>query len=294
MSRDYSQKNLRKASFKDENLSYVRFNNSDLRGADFSGSDLTGAVFTHVKTGITPKNTVLIFFAALLISLLSGYVAMLAGNTVQVMLNSRDPNLRLAGWITLGLSLAFILFSYWKGLGTAISQLIIPVVVTGLLLGGVFYITGLGTGKGMLYQVLALLLLVVMFIVGTVARAAAGVLSQVLFLVVALCGGMFGKSLGGGIGTVIMAVSCALISKRALSGAKGFDGLRKVACFITSRFGTSFRNTRLQNAMFNQSEISNADFTDTDVSMVAWNDSRRINCLIDDNWSKNAGDGNHK
>jgi hypothetical protein len=59
-----------------------------------------------------------------------------------------------------------------------------------------------------------------MFIVGTIARAAARTLSNILFMIVALSGGMFGKSVGGGIGTVAMAIACALMSKELLSGAK--------------------------------------------------------------------------
>jgi uncharacterized protein YjbI with pentapeptide repeats len=78
---------------------------------------------------------------------------------------------------------------------------------------------------------------------------------------------MFGKSLGGGLGTVIMAISCAIISKKALGDAKGFDSLRKVATFITKRFGTSFRNSQLASANFSKSKIHNADFTNADISL---------------------------
>ena len=70
MVRDYSKKNLQKESFKGEDLSYARFIESDLRGTDFTDCNLTGANFTHVKTGITPLNTILIFIAALAASLL--------------------------------------------------------------------------------------------------------------------------------------------------------------------------------------------------------------------------------
>ena len=62
MSVDYSKKNLQKASFKDENLASTSFLGSDIRGADFSGADLTGADFRHIKTGITPTTTGLLFF----------------------------------------------------------------------------------------------------------------------------------------------------------------------------------------------------------------------------------------
>ena len=71
MPKDYSNKNLQKAFFKDEYLGDANFTGSDLRGANFCGSDLTGANFTHVKTGITVINTILLFIPALVFSLIS-------------------------------------------------------------------------------------------------------------------------------------------------------------------------------------------------------------------------------
>jgi uncharacterized protein YjbI with pentapeptide repeats len=99
---------------------------------------------------------------------------------------------------------------------------------------------------------------------------------------------MFGKSLGGGIGTVIMAISCAVISKKALSGAKGFEGLRRIAHSITSKFGTSFRDTRLSHANFSGSKIRNSDFSNADISTVNWGDSKKINCVIQENRTGNG------
>jgi len=279
MLKDYSNKNLQRASFKNEDLSYASFRGSDLRGADFSGSNLIGADFTQVKTGITPANTVMIFFAALIVSLLSGYMAMLAGATVQGMVRSPDENVRLAGYASLVIVVAFIAFTYWKGLGDALRNLIIPACVLAVIIGIIAYVSGAGTGMGVVYLILSLLLVVLMFIVGTVARAAAGTLSNILFIIVALAGGMFGKSLGGGIGTVLMAISCALISKRALAGIKGFRGLRKIVFMITKRFGTSFRNSMLMDADFSQSQLRNSDFTNADVTFVNWSNSNKVNCI---------------
>ena len=293
MPKDYSNQNLQGASLRDRNLSYANFIDSDLRGADFTGSDLTGANFTHVKTGITTLNKILIFIVAFAVSLLSGYIAMLAGNTIQSMLKSPEPRIRIVGYITIGLVIAFIAFSFLRGGKNAIMQLLVPAAIVALIVGIAAKLSGLGTGMGMLYLILAIVLTAVMFIIGTVARSAAGAaLSNILFVVVAIGGGMFGKSLGGGIGTVIMAISCALISKKALSGAKGFDGLRRLACWITSRFGTSFRNSNLTDANFSNSAISNSDFTNADVSTVEWGDSRKMNCIINENWIK--GDGRKK
>jgi uncharacterized protein YjbI with pentapeptide repeats len=278
---DYSYQNLQNTSFENEDLRYARFENADLRGTNFTGANLAGADFSNVKTGIVPRNTILIFLVALAISALSGYIAMLAGNTVQHMLASQDNNIRAAGILTIIITVLFIVFAYWKGTTTAVKNLIVPFVVAAILVGVTAYFSGLGTGKGMLFLILALLLVLVMFIVGTVARATAGTLSNILFIIVALSGGMFGKSVGGGIGTVIMAIGCALVSKKALSGAKGYKGLRTIAFYITSKFGTSFRRCRMANADFSQSKkISNADFSNADISFVHWGKAKKVNCIL--------------
>ena len=292
MPKDYSHQNLQGISFRDKNLSYASFLESDIRGADFTGSDLTGANFTQVRTGITPLNKVFIFIVALAISAFSGYIAMLAGTTVQGMIASDDKNMKIAGISTIVIVLLFMAYAYWKGGGHAIRTFVLPLVLVAVLVGLVAYFSGLGTGKGMLYLILALILTVLMFIVGTIARTTAGAISNILFVIVALFGGFFGKTVGGGIGAVIMAIGCALISKRALSGAKGFDFLRTVACWITSRFGTSFRNSKLTEANFSKSELQNSDFSNADVSKVEWGDSRKMNCIINENWMK--GDGRKK
>ena len=276
---DFSQKNLQGVSFKSKNLNHAIFRNSDLRGADFTESDLTGADFSHVRTGITPLNTVFLFLAALAVSLLSGYFAMLTGQTIQMMIASPDSKIKAAGYVAIVMNLLFIAYAIWKGSGKAIRNFILPAVIVALIVAVVAYVTGAGTGKGMLYLVISLFFLVVMFIIGTVARAAAGMLSNILFIIVAIAGGMFGKSIGGGIGTVIMALSCAQISKRALSGAKGFETLRKIAFSITSRFGTSFRKAKLAGSDFTGSKIHNADFSNADISQVKWDGAKKMNCI---------------
>ena len=276
----YSNKNLQKASFKNEDLRNISFSGSDLRGADFSGSNLSGANLANARTGLTSMTVVLTFIGALAVSLLSGYIAMLAGRTVQLMIASEDVKVRIAAIICAVIIVSFIIYCYFKGINSAVKNLILPIVALAVLIGLIAKFSGLGSGKGMLYLVLTLLLVATMFIVGTIARATAGTLSSaILFVVVALGGGMFGKSLGGGIGTVIMAISCAIISKKALTDAKGFDDLKRIATFITRTFGTSFRNTVLSNANFSQSKIHNADFSEADLSTVNWADSKKINCI---------------
>jgi len=281
MAKDYSNKNLQNVSFKNEDLSNTIFANSDLRGVDFSGANLTCADLTHVKTGITPLNTILIFIGALIVSLISGYFAMLAGRTVDEMLASKEPNVRTIGIITIVITILFIVYAWRRGTGKAIKNLIIPFALLAATAGVIVTVSRLGTGYGILEQLLALMFVMIMFIVGTIARATANTLSVVLFLIVAVAGSVFGKSIGGGIGAAIMALACAQVSKRALSGAKGFDSLRKIAFYVTKKLGTSFRNAKLAEADFSQSKIRNADFTNADISLVNWGDSKKINCITD-------------
>ena len=88
---EYSNKDFQKASFRDEDLSDVNFSGSDLRGANLSGSNFVGANFSNVRTGIPPMIVVWLFLVSLATSLLSGYIAMLTGRTIQGLLKSGDP-----------------------------------------------------------------------------------------------------------------------------------------------------------------------------------------------------------
>src|SRR3954468_23070845 len=97
---DFTNQNLQGKRFRRQNLENADFSGTDLRGADFSYADLKGARFVKVKTGITMGSKILLFLLALVLSLLSGYIAMLAGRSGQVLLQSADPMLRTGGYIT--------------------------------------------------------------------------------------------------------------------------------------------------------------------------------------------------
>jgi hypothetical protein len=277
---DHSNKNLQNASFQNQDLSKANFSGSDLRGANFTGSNLSGADFTNVVTGVTPGNKAIIFATALVISVLSGYVAMLAGRTIQFMLKSDDPHLGLAGMITLVLYIIFIAYAWARGGGAAISNLILPTLGIALIIGLVAYFTGVGTGMGMAYLIVCNILLMVMFFIGTIAVTLGGTLSSILFLIVAATGLAFGRTLGGDLAPVVMAVACLLISRRALSGAKGFAVLKRISFNVTRNFGTSFRKSNLSAADFSRSRIHNADFSRAELSSVNWGDTKKVHCIV--------------
>ena len=148
MQKDYLSRNNKKVSFRNEDLNHARFYESDLRGVDFSGADLSGTCFINVKTGITPTNTFLFFLAALLLSALSGYIATLAGTTVQTMLASQNLQIRIIGMTTIVIIIIFIVYTYWKGGTNAITVLMVPIFFFSIIVGGISYFSGAGTGQG--------------------------------------------------------------------------------------------------------------------------------------------------
>lgn len=275
---DFSGKNLRNVSFRNADLPNAVFAKSDLRGADFHGANLTGANFAGALTGIIPLHARLIFIAALSLSLVSGYIAMITGQLIQSMINSSTQSTSITGYLAAVIFILFAGISVWRGVGYAAKNLITPVVILAALLAATSYLSGNNDPYAMDYLILSLLLIVITFVVGTTARAVAGSVSTIMFWIVAVLGSVYARSAGGGIGTVIMAIACVQISKRALGGAKGFELLRKLTTFITAKFGTSFRGANLDEANFSQTILHNTDFTKANTRLARWDNCQKINC----------------
>src|SRR5438309_5764007 len=239
MPKDHFDKDLHKTSFTNKDLRQAYFYKSDLRGVDFSGSDLSGAVFIDIKSGIKPLHKFWILFAALLASVLTGYTAMLSGGNIQAMLASEDLKIKVVACATIFVIIVFIGFIYWKGGFNAFVQLVIPVFLFFIVVGGIGYFSQANTTKIMVYGFFALVMVMVMLVMGTIARATTSSLSNILFLIIAVSGAVLGKTMGGFAAALIVAMSCALFSKRALSGGRGFEILRKLGLFFIIRLGTS-------------------------------------------------------
>ena len=95
---------------------------------------------------------------------------MLAGHTIQNMYHSADINVRIAGIACSVVIILFIVLSIWKGVGHSFRFLVLPVILFAFIVGLFSYLSGAGSGMGALYLTLAVLLVLIMFVVGTVAR----------------------------------------------------------------------------------------------------------------------------
>jgi len=272
----YAGQNLQGRSFKGADLQNANFSGADLRGADFSGANLMGTDFSTSITGMKISSKILIFTIALIISLFSGYLAMLVASTTWGMIKSTDKFEQIGGYVTVVFLVFFAAIASWKGLFKTIKKVLPFMIAIPVILGLFMVLTKLSSGKGSFYGLIALLLLVVMFVVGTISRATAGTLaSGILFIIVAIGGGIFGRTVGGGIGTVVMAISCAYISKHALKADNPDSMLRRIALTAGTWFGTSFKNADLRQANFSRAIISNTDFSGANLSGVDWTDSKK-------------------
>ena len=141
---DFSRKDLQGKSFKGENLQNADFSGADLRGADFSSSNLSGADFSKSKTGMRTKHIISVFIFALLVSLSSGYIAMLMGNEIRKLLASPDLNERISGYLTSGSISIFVIVALWKGLFNAVSRVFTIIIALAVISGLFAYFSGLG------------------------------------------------------------------------------------------------------------------------------------------------------
>jgi hypothetical protein len=273
---EFTGKNLQGKSFKGVDLQQANFSGSDLRGADFSGAKLMGADFSKSVTGMRISSKIMIFIVALIFSLFSGYIAMLVASTTWGMIKSADKAEHIGGYVTLVFLVFFAAIASWKGLFRTIKKVLPFMIAIPVILGLFMVLLRLSSGKGSFYGLIALLLLVFMFVVGTISRATAGTLaSTVLFIIVAIGGGVFGRTVGGGIGTVVLAISCAYISKNALKADNPDSILRKIALTVGTMFGTSFKNADLKKANFIGAVINNTDFSNANLEDVDWTDAKK-------------------
>jgi hypothetical protein len=277
---EFAGRNLQGKSFNGADLKYANFSGADLRGADFTGANLTGADFSKSTSGMKMSSKILIFLLALIISLFSGYLAMLVGTTVQGMVKSQVWNEHLAGYITTAFIVIFAAMASWKGLFKAIRWVLPFMIGIPVVLGLFMVLAGFGNGKGAFLGIYAMIMMTFMFVVGTISRATAGTLaSGILFIIVAVGGGIFGRTVGGGIGTVVLALTCAYISKHALKAENPTSVLRKIALTMGTYFGTSFRSANLNQANFSEATIKNTDFSKADLSGINWSKTKKLYTL---------------
>lgn len=204
-------------------------------------------------------------------------VAVSAGVTIGWAVDQMRNRLTAEQWdeVTEGGILGLVLIVlvaivFWKGFDVAIR---VVVVVYALLLG-------LGIIANLLWEEVewvavvratALVLFLVLAVgAGILGRVVGGVFGAWSMAIVAVLGGLASGQAEGGIAGVLVAVSMATISKRALRGDHRDLALRRVAHALARRWGTRFVDADLTGADFTGTDISGCDVRGATLVAVTW------------------------
>ena len=170
--------------------------------------------------------------------------------------------------------------TFWQGLGTTIKSFVSKILFSSLLLGVLVIVTGVGSGAGAIGIIFGLVLLTIVTVSATVARACAGTMSNILFFLVAIGGLLAGRIFGAGLGATVIAICSVLISKRALSGDRRDDLILRVTLTISSYFGTTFRQANLTHANFTNAQLLNTDFRQAVLTGVCWDNVQNLHLSL--------------
>jgi hypothetical protein len=263
---DYHGQNLRNRDFSRESLGSANFSDADIRGANFSDADLNGARFSRSRGGVPPMWVVAIVGAALLVAALVGIVAALATAAMAQRVATGDNTDRLAVVVITAIGITTIALATFKSFrlafttGTLLSALVLAVAVPILLIRDDFSL------RVTAISVIWLVAIVGTFAVGAIARATAGIISPIAFLVVAVVGAAAARTVGGTAFAVLIAVSAVILARRALSNPDGVKALHGGTHDFIHRRTTSYRRANLTSAIFTDATTGLSDFTDAVVT----------------------------
>ncbi|WP_366918567.1 pentapeptide repeat-containing protein [Acaryochloris sp. IP29b_bin.148] len=311
MDTDFSHKNLRGRTFRNQDLTEADFSHADLRGTNFTHAILRGANFSRAKAGIQRRWVVTLVLFTVLLAVMAGsivgyvsaflgfagsYKAELAGNILGgTVLATGVPILTLTIFCIImvrhGMGKAMGIGSLAAAMGIVLvamisqfepessTEIIVIFVILRLIMGlggigGVFLgAIGLTTAVMIARQV--------PFIVGL------GVLTGG---VVGLWEGVLGSQ-GEATAwdwvlpifiTLVLMGLVAHITRQGVKGAKKFSLIKALSTSLATARGTSFYGANLTDANFHQATLKSANFRQGLLTRTNWHqvhklDQARIN-----------------
>ncbi len=131
--RDFRGENLRGQNFRGQNLSGADFSECDIRGTNFKNAILKGTKFCKAKAGLQKRWVVGLLMVALLLIVLSSFSSKLIGSGVAILVHSSVREDRVGGWVSLAVSIIFVVFSYRQGLGRGLVAVAVALVGFGVV-----------------------------------------------------------------------------------------------------------------------------------------------------------------
>ena len=257
-------------SFRGQNLEGADFSGKDLRGANFTGANLRSANFTEAQIGVLPRVGVALLGLAILVAIACGVAIGWAVDEMRDRLTADEWD-QVAEGGSIGFLLLLLLgLIFWKGFDVAIKVvavvylMLVAINVVGNLIADDFEWLVLVRATAL---VVFLMLAIVAGMLGRVIGGVFGIWSVVL---VAGIGGIATGQSEGGIAGMVVAVSLALISKRAVRGDPRDRTLRKLSHRLVRRWGTRFVDADLTGADFTGTDAMRSDARGATVDDVIW------------------------
>lgn len=263
---DYRGQNLRNTNFSGQSLTGADFSEADIRGADFSDADLNGAQFSRSRGGVPPLWAATVVGVALLIASLVGVVAALATAAMAQRVTTGDSTDRIAvmviatiGVLTIGIA-TFRSIRLALVVGLVMTAAAIVVSMPILVIRGEFSLQVAAT------SVIWLAAVVGTFTVGAIARATAGIISPVAFLIIAVVGAVVARTSGGRVFAILISFAAVIVARRALANPDEVRWLHRGSHSFLLNKRTSYRRANLTNAVFTDAVTGPSDFTEATIT----------------------------
>ncbi len=263
---NFSNQDLRNRSFKGQNLDGANFSASDVRGCDFSNTSLRGANFENIKAGQTTK----IFFSLIAVTFITTIIVFHAVSQMIFGVIERTPESPVWVYgIALSISLAI------AGIACAAISLAkresifkrITTIISGATSGAILGFFYGGTAAGGKNPQVAIASAVIGALI--VAISSFYFKKGLMLITLSVAGTIYSYGFGFLVGTRAIAFLSTqnIIWGFGLSFLSliyiGFTliSLRYTIKQITTYCATSFRNSDITNANFNNAKLGFSDFT---------------------------------
>jgi len=257
-------------SFRGQALDGADFAGKDLRGADFTGADLRSASFREAKLGVAPRVGAAILGLGILVAIGTGMIIGWSVDEIRQETTAEEWD-EVATGGSLGVILLVLLgLIFWKGFDFAIKTIVIFYVVVAainivanLIWEEVEWLS--------LLRATALIVFVILAITaGLLGRVIGGVFGVWSVVLVAALGGLAIGQSEGGIAGIVVAMSSAIISKRAVRGDPRDRALMRIGHRLIRRWGTQFIDADLTGADFTGTDAMLCDARGATVTDVTW------------------------
>ena len=244
-------------SFRGDSLEGADFSGKDLRGADFSGANLRSASFRDARFGVSPRVAAVFFGAAVLAAITAGVVIGWAVNELRSRISSDQWDEASEGGSIGVIMLVVVGLIIWRGFDFAIKAAVVLYLVVLALNIVANLIWEEFEWRSVIRGTAILIFMVLAIMAGMLGRVVGGVFGTWSVMIVAVLGGLATGRAEGGLAGVVVAMSLAIISKRALKGDPRDRSLRVAAHRVVGNRGTQFVDA----------DLSGADFTGVDASL---------------------------